>query len=291
MTDLLTLTNHHPGFRCSLQWAPTDKDLSFLGSCPFAKGPFTNIPLYATPLRWEKHPHRGLTSSGHVCGHRSEQEIRVHFNVCSTSATVGGCPWSCSLDGHLLSRSTLCSGPSCLCPVLPVPGSACVPSCQSRLCLCPACLSQALPVSCLCSERSSSVLLPSLLPCTPLWAPPTLGALMICMALAAIGNGLLWPLSRRVGPWLVSHHCAPRATNGLGTQQAVHTLCGMHASTSEGPIKDEPLHFSLLTVAPQLEPSLYSETTGLGPLSHWCLTVHLETRVNPFRPGSHGYMG
>lgn len=175
MTDLLTLTNHHPGFRCSLQWAPTDKDLSFLGSCPFAKGPFTNIPLYATPLRWEKHPHRGLTSSGHVCGHRSEQEIRVHFNVCSTSATVGGCPWSCSLDGHLLSRSTLCSGPSCLCPVLPVPGSACVPSCQSRLCLCPACLSQALPVSCLCSERSSSVLLPSLLPCTPLWAPPHTG--------------------------------------------------------------------------------------------------------------------
>lgn len=126
MTDLLTLTNHHPGFRCSLQRAPTDKDLSFLGSCPFAKGPFTNIPLYATPLRWEKHPHGGPTSSGHVCGRRSEQEIRVHFSVCSTSATAGGCPWSCSLDGHLLPRSTLCSGPSCLCPILPVPGSACV---------------------------------------------------------------------------------------------------------------------------------------------------------------------
>lgn len=38
MSDWLTLANHHPGFRFSLQWAPTDKDLSFLGSCPFAKG-------------------------------------------------------------------------------------------------------------------------------------------------------------------------------------------------------------------------------------------------------------
>lgn len=129
----------------------------------------------------------------------------------------------------------------------------------------PSCLSRALPVSCLCSERSSSALLPSLLPCMPLWAHPTLGAVMICMALAAIGNGLLWPLSRRAGPWLVSHHCVPRAANGLGTQQAVRTLCGMHVSTSEGPVKDEPLHFSLLTAAPQPEPSLYSETS----LSTW----------------------
>lgn len=58
ITDLLTLANHHPGFRCDLQWAPTDKDLSFLGSYPFAKGPLMNIPPSATPEMGKASPRR-----------------------------------------------------------------------------------------------------------------------------------------------------------------------------------------------------------------------------------------
>lgn len=148
---------------------------------------------------------------------------QAHFSEQSRSGAGGRCPWSCSLDGHFLPCPTLYSVPSCL-----------------------------------CSEKSLSALFPSLLRCMPLWAPPHTWHPSDDLhgTCCNLKRTYLWPLSRRAGPWLVSHYCISWATNGLSTRQAVHTLCEMDASMSEDPTKDEPLHFSLLIVAPQPEPSL-----------------------------------